>query len=43
MSKQRINPTIKLFGDKEDAYFSCDTRFPSLHLPIGCRSTGKQG
>ena len=28
MSKQRINPTIKLFGDKEDAYFSCDTRFP---------------
>jgi len=28
MSKQRINPTIKLFNDKEDAYFSCDTRFP---------------
>ncbi len=28
MSKQRINPTIKLFGDKEDAYFSCDTRYP---------------
>ncbi len=28
MSKQRINPTIKLFGDKEDAFFSCDMRFP---------------
>ena len=28
MSKQRINPTIKLFKDKEDAYYSCDTRFP---------------
>jgi formate dehydrogenase major subunit len=28
MSKQRINPTIKLFGDKSDAYFSCDTRYP---------------
>lgn len=28
MSKQRINPTIKLFKDKEDAFFSCDTRFP---------------
>ena len=28
MSKQRINPTIKLFGDKEDAFFSCDTRYP---------------
>jgi formate dehydrogenase major subunit len=28
MSKQRVNPTIKLFGDKEDAFFSCDMRFP---------------
>ena len=28
MSKQRINPTIKLFGDKEDAFFSCDVRYP---------------
>jgi formate dehydrogenase major subunit len=28
MSKQRVNPTIKFFGGKEDAYFSCDTRFP---------------
>ncbi len=28
LSKQRINPTIKLFKEKEDAYFSCDTRFP---------------
>ena len=33
MSKQRINPTIKLFYDKasgvtEDIYFSCDIRFP---------------
>lgn len=28
LSKQRINPTIKLFSDKEDAYFSCDTRYP---------------
>ncbi len=28
MSKQRINPTIKLFKEKEDAFFSCDTRYP---------------
>ncbi len=33
MSKQRINPTIKLFYDpksgvSEDIYFSCDIRFP---------------
>jgi len=28
MSKQRINPTIKLFGDKADAFFSCDMRYP---------------
>ncbi len=28
MSKQRINPTIKLFGEKEDAFFSCDVRYP---------------
>jgi len=28
MSKQRINPTIKLFGDKSDAFFSCDVRYP---------------
>jgi formate dehydrogenase major subunit len=28
MSRQRINPTIKLFGDKEDAFFSCDVRYP---------------
>ncbi len=33
MSKQRANPTIKLFHDKgiglsEDVYFSCDIRFP---------------
>jgi formate dehydrogenase major subunit len=28
MSKQRINPTVKLFTEKEDAFFSCDTRFP---------------
>ena len=28
ISKQRINPTIKLFGEKEDAYFSCDVRYP---------------
>jgi formate dehydrogenase major subunit len=29
MSKQRINPTVKIFSDKEnDAYVSCDTRFP---------------
>ncbi len=33
MSKQRINPTIKLFYDKasgvpEDIYFSCDIRYP---------------
>jgi len=28
MSKQRVNPTIKIFGDKMDASFSCDARFP---------------
>lgn len=33
MSKQRINPTIKLFYDKtsglsEDVFFSCDIRYP---------------
>jgi formate dehydrogenase major subunit len=28
MSKQRINPTIKLFGEKDDAFFSCDVRYP---------------
>jgi formate dehydrogenase major subunit len=28
MSKQRINPTIRLFGEKEDAFFSCDMRYP---------------
>jgi formate dehydrogenase major subunit len=28
MSKQRINPTVKLFGGKEDAFFSCDVRYP---------------
>ncbi len=28
MSKQRINPTIKIFGEKEDAFYSCDTRYP---------------
>ena len=28
MSKQRVNPTIKIFGDKMDASFSCDARYP---------------
>ena len=28
MSKQRINPTIKIFGEKEDAFYSCDVRYP---------------
>ncbi len=28
ISKQRINPTIKLFEEKEDVYFSCDVRYP---------------
>jgi formate dehydrogenase major subunit len=28
MSKQRINPTIKLFGGKEDSFFSCDVQYP---------------
>jgi formate dehydrogenase major subunit len=28
MSGQRINPTIKIFGDKIDAFFSCDSRYP---------------
>jgi formate dehydrogenase major subunit len=28
LSSQRINPTIKIFGDKMDAFASCDLRFP---------------
>lgn len=44
MSKQRINPTIKIFGDKIDESFSCDSRFPfvgttyrvSEHWQTGC-------
>lgn len=28
MSKQRINPTINLFSDKDDAFYSCDIRYP---------------
>ncbi len=28
ISKQRINPTIKLFEEKEDVFFSCDVRYP---------------
>jgi len=28
MSKQRVNPTMKIFGEKEDAFFSCDMRYP---------------
>ena len=44
MSKQRINPTIKIFGDKMDAFATCDTRFPFVastyrvaeHWQTGC-------
>ncbi|KAF0187438.1 MAG: formate dehydrogenase alpha, partial [Desulfobulbaceae bacterium] len=44
ISKQRVNPTIKIFGDKIDASFSCDARFPivgttfrvSEHWQTGC-------
>lgn len=44
LSKQRINPTIKIFGDKMDAYASCDLRYPfvattyrvSEHWQTGC-------
>jgi len=44
MSKQRINPTIKLFAGKADAFFSCDMRYPyvattyraSEHWQTGC-------
>ena len=44
MSGQRINPTIKIFGDKMDAYASCDLRYPfvgttyrvSEHWQTGC-------
>ncbi len=28
LHKQRINPTIKIFSEKEDAFFSCDVRYP---------------
>ncbi len=28
MNKQRVNPTIKIFAEKEDAFYSCDTRYP---------------
>lgn len=30
MSSQRINPTIKIFGDKMDAFASCDLRYPFI-------------
>ena len=44
MSGQRINPTIKIFGDKMDVFASCDLRFPfvgttyrvSEHWQTGC-------
>jgi formate dehydrogenase major subunit len=44
MSKQRINPTIKIFGGESDAFFSCDLRYPivattyraSEHWQTGC-------
>jgi formate dehydrogenase major subunit len=44
MSKQRINPTIKIFGDEMDAFFSCDLRYPFVgttyrvaeHWQTGC-------
>ncbi|OGR18103.1 MAG: formate dehydrogenase-N subunit alpha [Desulfobacterales bacterium GWB2_56_26] len=44
MSKQRVNPTIKIFGDKMDAFASCDARYPfvgttyrvSEHWQTGC-------
>jgi formate dehydrogenase major subunit len=44
MSKQRTNPTIKIFGDKMDAFASCDLRYPfvgttyrvSEHWQTGC-------
>jgi formate dehydrogenase major subunit len=28
MSKQRVNPTVKLFKGELDAYYSCDVRYP---------------
>jgi formate dehydrogenase major subunit len=28
MSKQRVNPTIKIFSEKGNAVFSCDVRYP---------------
>ncbi len=28
MNKQRINPTVKIFNDKLDVFYSCDTRYP---------------
>ena len=44
MSKQRINPTIKIFGGESDAFYSCDARYPfvattyraSEHWQTGC-------
>jgi formate dehydrogenase major subunit len=44
MSSQRINPTIKIFGDKMDVFASCDMRFPFVgttyrvteHWQTGC-------
>ncbi len=44
MSGQRINPTIKIFGDKMDTFASCDMRFPFVgttyrvteHWQTGC-------
>ncbi len=28
MSKQRVNPAVKMFNEKDDAFSSCDTRYP---------------
>ncbi len=28
LSKQRINPTVKIFEDQIDAFYSCDARYP---------------
>jgi len=28
MSKQRVNPTIKIFNEGDDSFYSCDVRYP---------------
>jgi formate dehydrogenase major subunit len=43
MSKQRINPTIKIFGGEKDAFFSCDLRYPYVASTYRCSEHWQTG